>query len=65
MELELIQLLAQGGSSVVIIWMLLDMRREAREHREYMQSLLQFLIQRQWPDVSASQITKIPTIPKV
>lgn len=60
MDPALIELIVQGGSSAAIIYMLLDMRKEAREQREYMQRLLEFLIMEKYPDASMSQITRIP-----
>lgn len=65
MELELIQLLIEGGSSAVLIYMLYDMRREARDQREYMQTLLKFLIERQFPGMSAAQVARDPNSPKL
>lgn len=45
MELELLTALAQGGVSIVLIWLVWDMRREAREDRKQIWVLLTWLIQ--------------------
>lgn len=57
-----LQLIAQLGASGVLMWMLIDMRKEAREQREYIQRLLTFLIEKDNPGISASQITRLPKI---
>jgi hypothetical protein len=47
MDLELVKILLDGGFSAVIVFMLLDMRREAREQREQTWELLRYLIERE------------------
>lgn len=46
MDLEILKILLETGSSGVIIFMLYDMRREAREQREQTWALLRYLIER-------------------
>lgn len=47
MDLDLLRMLIEAGSSGVIIYMLYDMRREAREQREQTWALLRYLIERE------------------
>lgn len=46
MDLELFKILLDGGFSAVIIFMLYDMRKEAREQREQTWALLRYLVER-------------------
>lgn len=49
-DIELLKILLDGGFSAVIIFMLYDMRKEAREQREQTWTLLTYLIERQWDE---------------
>lgn len=45
-DTEILKILLDGGFSAVIIFMLYDMRKEAREQREQTWQLLRYLIER-------------------
>ncbi len=46
MDIELLKILLDGGFSAVIIFMLYDMRKEAREQRAQTWALLDYLVRR-------------------
>lgn len=46
LDIEILKILLDGGFSAVIIFMLWDMRKEAREQREQTWALLRYLIER-------------------
>jgi len=56
MEIELLKLLLDGGFSAVIIYMVLDMRNEARQQRAETWALLEYLIKRDEPGASIAHI---------
>lgn len=58
MDIELLKILADGGFSAVIIFMLLDMRREANEQREQTWKLLTYLIERHYDGASVEDIVR-------
>lgn len=67
---ELLQLLVNGGGMAVLIWLVIDMRREAKEDRLWMQNLLLYLVRREDPDFDPHSLpghppsrTDIPIVP--
>jgi len=47
MDIELLKLLLEGGFSAVIIYMLMDMRREQKEMNKQIWALLDYLVRNQ------------------
>lgn len=60
MELELLQMLVQTGAWGLAVWLIQDMRREAKEDRVWMKNVLLYLIQRENPDFDASTLPGNP-----
>lgn len=58
MDTQLLQLLIQSGASGILIFMVYDMRREAKEQREQIWSLLKWLVEQTYPGTDAQAVVE-------
>lgn len=59
MDPEVVNLIVNLGGTGILAWLVLDMRREANAQREQTWALLEFLIRRENPDFSWSDLPAV------
>lgn len=57
---QLFNLIVNGGGTAILIWLVIEMRREAKLEREWQQELLMYLIRRDDPNYDSQIIPRPP-----